>query len=478
MGRSTGKGALALWTHHLRSVEVLPDFQSPRYAGPAVRMGAGVRGAEAYAAAADRGLRVVGGFCPTVGLAGGYTQGGGHGPLSSRYGLGADQALEWEVVTPSGELVVATPERHRDLYWALSGGGPGAYGVVLSLTVRAHPDDGVVGGASLAFSTSGVGGDDFWAFFRAWQDLLPGLVDAGGTAGYAVTKDAFFIAPITVPGWSAEQVSALLEPLVRILDRLGVERSLEVTSSPTFLEHYGRYGGPLPRGPYTIHHLFGGRMIPRAVVQENGTALVEAFRSIIDGTDAFLGFVALGVKEGAAVAGNAVLPAWREALVTVLVQSTWDFGGGAGARADGRRRADEITDVVVPRLRALTPGSGTYLNEADFQLGTWREDFYGDNYEALRAVKLKYDPEGILYGLTGVGSDVWSVDGSGRLCKGWSDGIQSPGLVKTTLWRTWTALDSQARLMGLGDSLLESIGMYRLKRLLRPRPRPLEGSEK
>ena len=46
-----------------------------------MKMGAGVQGFEAYAAADKAGLAVVGGECPTVGLAGGYTQGGGHSAL-------------------------------------------------------------------------------------------------------------------------------------------------------------------------------------------------------------------------------------------------------------------------------------------------------------------------------------------------------------------------------------------------------------
>jgi len=41
-------------------------------------MGAGVQAFEAYAAADKVGLNVMGGQCPTVGISGGYTQGGGH----------------------------------------------------------------------------------------------------------------------------------------------------------------------------------------------------------------------------------------------------------------------------------------------------------------------------------------------------------------------------------------------------------------
>lgn len=44
---------------------------------------AGVQVFEAYEAAYAQALVVVGGNCATVGLAGGYTQRGGHGPLAS-----------------------------------------------------------------------------------------------------------------------------------------------------------------------------------------------------------------------------------------------------------------------------------------------------------------------------------------------------------------------------------------------------------
>lgn len=94
------------------------------YRGPAIKLGAGVAGYEAYAAAEAAGYRVVGGDCPTVGISGGYTQGGGHSLLNSAYGMAADQVLEWEVVTTQGEHLIATPTENEDLYWALSGGGP------------------------------------------------------------------------------------------------------------------------------------------------------------------------------------------------------------------------------------------------------------------------------------------------------------------------------------------------------------------
>ena len=57
------------------------DFSDQFYTGSAVKVGAGVLGYEILEAAAAQGKVVVSGECPTVGLAGGYTQGGGHSAL-------------------------------------------------------------------------------------------------------------------------------------------------------------------------------------------------------------------------------------------------------------------------------------------------------------------------------------------------------------------------------------------------------------
>ena len=414
MGKSTGKGALSLWMHHLRSCDVL-NYMDSYYSGPAMRMEAGVRGFEAYAEAHKHGLRVVGGFCPSVGLAGGYTQGGGHSPLSSKYGLGADQVLEWEVVTTEGKHIVASPKQHEDLFWALCGGGGGTYAVVISMTVRAHLD-GVVGGASLTFSANGLSRDTYWSAFSSWQSLLPGLVDAGATAGYAIFKDSFFALPITAPGHSTLEVHALLKPFTRDLEALGIEYQLQVTSLPTYLEHYQNYIGETEDGPYSIHLLFGGRMIPRSVVETNNDALVATIRNITENTNAFLGFVALDVSQidgRKATSSNAILPAWRSTLMTTLAQSAWNF---TAPHSVNLAHADELTNVVVPQLAKLTPGHGTYMNEADFSLRSWKEDLYGSNYHRLREIKAKYDPKDMFYGITAVGSEAWTVATDGRMC--------------------------------------------------------------
>lgn len=163
------------------------------YQGPAIRLGAGVIGLDAYEAANAAGYRVVGGNCPSVGIVGGYTQGGGHSSMSNLYGVAADNVLEWEVVTATGEHLVATPEENSDLYWALSGGGGGTYAVVLSMTSRLH-DDGLVGGGYISFDDTAIGNDKFWEAVAQFNSRLPSISNHGGvTVAYSLTNHAFAI---------------------------------------------------------------------------------------------------------------------------------------------------------------------------------------------------------------------------------------------------------------------------------------------
>lgn len=77
----------------------------------------------------------------------------------------------------------------------------------------------------------------------------------------------------------------------------------------------------------------------------------------------------------------------------------------------------QITNDLLPRLEELTPGSGSYLNEGDFQQPDWQQVFYGSNYEALNTIKDLYDPYHLFYAATAVGSEYWVPAEDGRLCK-------------------------------------------------------------
>ncbi|KAK8057879.1 hypothetical protein PG996_011816 [Apiospora saccharicola] len=410
LGRSTGTGALSLWTHHLKSTEFIPAYNSSHFTGPALKMGAGVQGFEAYAAANATGHRIVGGSCPTVGIAGGYSQGGGHSILASRHGLGSDNVLEWEVVTVSdGQHVIATPDNeHADLYWALSGGGPGNYAIVLSMTARIHRDAGLISGGTLSFNDTQVGTD---------SGLRRGGSSGGGNSiVYGLTASSFNAWTVTIPDTTPEEAEGLMKPLLDELTWRGIDSEYSPHISQNFLEHFDRALGPLPEGVIENSGFMASRMVPRAVLTDPAAnaRVTEALRNISGLPDYSIACQSISVANQPHP-DNAVLPAWRDAALICLPKGSWD--PRAPASYNARRQIEAVTEVQNVMDAATGPAGGVYMNEVSYLLPEWRSAMYGANYERLLAVKRKYDPESVLYVLDGVGSDAWVQVAHKRLCR-------------------------------------------------------------
>jgi len=87
-----------------------------------VRVGPGCTQGDLNQATHAFGLAVPAGIVSTTGIAG-LTLGGGHGYLTRKYGLTIDNWIEADVVLSDGTLVTANASRHKDLFWALRGGG-------------------------------------------------------------------------------------------------------------------------------------------------------------------------------------------------------------------------------------------------------------------------------------------------------------------------------------------------------------------
>lgn len=125
IGRSVAPNSLSIWTRHMTGTTLHPSEFQPKGCQnmlevPAITALAGTPTIDIVTAAAAVNQTIVCGGAGNIGM-GGYLTGGGHGMLSARYGLAADQVLEMEVVTPSGDLVTANAYQNQDLFWAMRG---------------------------------------------------------------------------------------------------------------------------------------------------------------------------------------------------------------------------------------------------------------------------------------------------------------------------------------------------------------------
>ena len=415
VGRSVGKGSLALWPHNLKNISVL-NYQSQNYSGPAIRIGAGVQLFELVEAAANKGLRVVGGYCPTIGVAGGYIQNGGYGPLASRYGLAADNTLEFEVITTDGQHTTASTSHNSDLYWALSGGGSGNYAVVISVTVKAHAD-GPVAGASFLFANTHS--EAFWSAVKAWQEHLLVLNTIPGFSTIStISNTGFSLNTATFPGGTISDIKTALDPYFQKLEQLNLTLIRNfATINESYFDYFRTYT-PTSPSSYPSNNTLGGRLVPRSTIEFNSEAVVNIFREILEDDTVPFQAINLGsnnvsyVRSGKNPGSNAVLRAWRDSLYTI------NFGIAFPNEASipDMQRYQAKVNSWQDRFKPLTQGA--YINEATFDNPDWKADYFGENYDKLLDVKRKYDPEFLLWEHTSVGTDVyWEVTRDGSLCR-------------------------------------------------------------
>lgn len=298
----------------------------------------------------------------------------------------------------------------------MSGGGGGNYGVVVSMTVKSYPD-APVGGAGLQLSAAYTTKDNFYKAIEEFHSLLPAMVDNGTMVVFYYNDKVFLINPVTAYNKTAADVKAILAPFTTVLNNLQIPFAVSYTDSANYAAHYEKYMGPLPYGNIGVsEYQFGSRLIPRSVVENDSATLMAVYRNITEAGVLVVGVatdVAAPVKTGGI--RNAVLPAWRDALIHSYLTTAWN--SSASAWDSMLRDQDLMTNDWVPQIEAVTPGSGAYMNEADFRQPNFQDVFFGKNYPALLAIKKKWDSKSLFYATAAVGSEVWTVANDGRMCK-------------------------------------------------------------
>jgi FAD/FMN-containing dehydrogenase len=441
LGRSSAPDALLIWTHRMRDVEVHDAFV-PKGADrdaapePAISLGAGVRWLEAYQAVAKSGRYVQGGGCTTVGAAGGFTQGGGFGSFSRRFGTAASNVLEAEVVTAAGQIVVANELQHPDLFWALRGGGGGTFGVVSRITMRTFEMPRRLGRA--AGRITAHSDDAFRRLVERLVWLLPGLCDDHWGEHISLTpRNCVEIALVCVD-LDSDQIRSVLAPIIGWAEREPDAFTSDIrvatadfaslwdpaawdSAASGAVVRDGREGSPSSHFWWSGNqwevswyiNAFQSCWLPRRLLDDSpgklaGT-LFEASRHWpvrLDLNKALSGADPEAVTRCRATAMN---PAALDAAALVLAVSAQEFTfpGMTGHEPDPAAATTGARGVTeaMRLIRDLVPGAGAYVNECDYFEPDWQSSLWGPNYPRLLDIKRRYDPMNLFHVHHGVGSE-------------------------------------------------------------------------
>jgi FAD/FMN-containing dehydrogenase len=367
-GRAVTDGGLMISLADMKDIAVDPERATATVQG-------GVTWGELNAAAGAHGLAVTGGLVSTTGIAG-YTLGGGLGWLMARHGLAADNLDAVELVTADGEVLDIDAASHADLFWALRGGG-GNFGVVTSFTYRLHRV-GMVTGGLIAHPIEAAG--ELLRFYRdavaeASDDLtvFAGLVHAPDGSGAKLAALVVFHAG--EPDTAERELAPFLSFGSPLMAQVG---PLPYPVMNTLLDA----GYPDGALNYWLSSFTSG--LPDALIDR----AVERFAVVPSPMTAIL----LEHFHGAVtrVGPTETAVPHREPGWNLVLPSVWT---DPAATAANIRWTRETFAALRPHL-----ATGRWLNYlGDDQADDAIRAAYGPNYQRLRDIKRRYDPDNVFH---------------------------------------------------------------------------------
>lgn len=422
LGRGTAPDSLMLWTHNLQSISYSPSFAGT--GKTALVLGAGVNADDAYGAAAQNGRTITLGAYASVGVAGGFAMGGGHGPLGPTYGLAVDNVLQYTVVTADGVVRTANAQSEPKLYWALRGGGGGTWGVVTETVYEVHPPTSVV---SVVYNITLNPLLSATAKQAAVTDLISKMAQyqTGWTkkrwAGYVfITLDQITFAQFN-PTSDLLGATADMKDFVTYLTTnknwLAVPISAFVLTPNFEVWRKVFFGIGASNTPVAYAERLASRLIPytafvttaqqQQLAKDVVSALTTNANNAQIGSDVqyrpgdSLQIYSTGPQPaawgGPSGANTGVNTAWRSSLWEVVTNSAWTNKMSQANRNLLAKQTSQAGDF----LRKY--GTGTYFSESDVLEKNWQTAFFGDNYKQLVAVKKQYDVNNTFVVYKGIG---------------------------------------------------------------------------
>lgn len=374
-GLATCEGGIVIDLRLMRGARVDPSTGRVRIQGGA-SLGDLDRETQAY------GLAVPAGVVSTTGIAG-LTLGGGTGYQMRQRGLTIDNLVSADVVTASGEIVVASADENPDLFWGLRGGG-GSFGVVTSFEYQAHPVGPLVTVADAYYPLS-----EAPLVLRTFRDFF---ADAPEQLGGALVFGA--IPPI--PYFPVEMHGTrVVHPAVVHVGPLDegermVQPMRDITTTVTDLS--GAYPWTLLQSMFDSLMPHGDQYYWKSLYLDGlGDEVIEVLVEVMTAAPSIRTQAILSPMGGAVARVGADETAFgpRDMAWMLSLDSVW---------SDPAQAEENVawTRAAWSALRPYSTG-GLYLNFA----GLGEEDdlvesaLGTDNYERLVAIKDRFDPDNL-----------------------------------------------------------------------------------
>jgi FAD/FMN-containing dehydrogenase len=341
---------------------------------------AGVIWQEVLEHTAPHGLAPLLGTSPHVGVIG-YTLGGGVGFLARRYGLAADHVRWLDIVTPNGELQRASSTENSDLFWALRGGG-GNFGVVTAMEFDLVPVARIYGGNMVY---PGELARDALGFYREWTAALPDAM----TSSMAVMKFP-----------SVPQMPEIIRGTTQVVVR--AVYTGDAAEGAALIQQWFDWRVPMSSTFREMPFAEIGTVNNDPVAPSAGYGSNEMFDHLSDealdiitrrATDSASPLVFAELRH----AGGAIADAQTglNAVGNRGAQYYFQLGGPIFT-PDGKAASMAYIQVFKAELQPYLRG-GVYLN---FMSGREAADraadaFEPENWERLRALKARYDPDNL-----------------------------------------------------------------------------------
>jgi hypothetical protein len=283
----------------------------------------------------------------------------------------ADNVLAFEAITASGHYVTANAQQNADLFWALKGGGPASFAVILSVTMKTFPDIPSAG-AELYINTTHTTDSDVWwngtAAFHKWSNHF---VDNGLYVYFELLPLTLRVRPFVAIGKTSAELAAVVKPFLDELAALGVPYDFTLKEFPTFYDLYVDLFEAEAAGSSA---LTGGWMFNHHDVATNNDGIIEAFKTVLSPRPDLFGFMVghlFNPGYGAPKSNSATHPAWRNATDFIIAILPVTPGASLAQKADLQ---NVLTNTMDEALRGASTSGCTYVNEVG---GILRIDDWG-----------------------------------------------------------------------------------------------------